>query len=89
MPHVKLICRKDNIGYSHGGCSGHICLEISIYFLTHIDTTVTSKIKMWNGDVIEAKGKGTIKVETKREIKYIKMYYISIYFSIKFVVWGN
>lgn len=67
FPHVKCICRKDNIGYIHGGCSDHICWEISVHLLTHIDTTVTSKVKMGNGDVIEAKGKGTIRVETKRE----------------------
>ncbi|XP_074288993.1 uncharacterized protein LOC141614136 [Silene latifolia] len=38
---------------------------------THIDTSLKTPVRMGDGSIIEAKGKGTIAVQTKKGMRYI------------------
>ncbi|RVW97714.1 hypothetical protein CK203_028119 [Vitis vinifera] len=54
------------------GCTSHMTKHLSIF--TTIDRSVQPKFKLGNGEVVQAKGKWTIAISTKREITKIKMY---------------
>ena len=62
---------KDNeVWYIDNGCSNHMTAHESL--LTDIDTAFTGKVKMGNGNIMKAVGKGTLIVETKRGRRRIK-----------------
>ncbi|RVW23149.1 Cycloartenol synthase [Vitis vinifera] len=46
------------------GCTSHMTKHLSIF--TSIDRSVQPKVKLGNGEVVQAKGKGTIAISTKR-----------------------
>ncbi|CAH9112653.1 unnamed protein product, partial [Cuscuta europaea] len=37
-----------------------------------LDTSIKTKVKMGNGDLVEAKGKGTIVIDTKKGTRFIR-----------------
>ena len=58
------------------GCTSHMSKFLSIF--SSIDRSVQPKIKLGNGDVVQAKGKGTVAVNTNKCIKTItNVLYIS------------
>lgn len=56
--------------YIDSGCSNHMCEDKDIF--VQIDTTINPKVRMGNGTVAEAKGKGTVAINTKSGVKYIR-----------------
>ena len=51
------------------GCTSHMTKYLSIF--TSIDRSVQPKVKLGNGEVVQAKGKGTIAISTKRRTKIV------------------
>ncbi|WJZ92889.1 hypothetical protein VitviT2T_011862 [Vitis vinifera] len=51
------------------GCTSHMTKHLSIF--TSIDRSVQPKVKLGNGEVVQAKGKGTIAISTKRGTKIV------------------
>ena len=56
--------------YIDSGCSNHMCEDRNIF--VQLDTTINPKVRMGNGAVAEAQGKGTVAINTKSGIKYIR-----------------
>ena len=54
------------------GCTSHMTKYLSIF--SSIDHTIRPKIKLGNGDIVQAKGRGTVKVSTTKGAKVIKMF---------------
>ena len=52
------------------GCTSHMTKYLSIF--SSIDHTIRPKIKLGNGDIVQAKGRGTVKVSTTKGTKVIK-----------------
>ncbi|CAN6688476.1 unnamed protein product [Malus baccata var. baccata] len=52
------------------GCSNHMTAHESL--LSDIDTAYTGKVKMGNGNIVKATGKGTLIIKTKRGRRHIK-----------------
>ena len=61
---------KDDTWYINSGCSNHMTVNENIF--CDIGTSVKSQVRMGNGALVEAKGKGTIIVETKKGTRYIQ-----------------
>lgn len=51
------------------GCTSHMTKHLSIF--THLDKTDQPKVKLGNGEVVQAKGRGTIQVLTKKGTKTV------------------
>ena len=51
------------------GCTSHMTKHLAMF--SSIDESVQPRIKLGNGDVVQAKGKGTIVVNTKRGTKFV------------------
>nr|CAN73998.1 hypothetical protein VITISV_043372 [Vitis vinifera] len=51
------------------GCTSHMTKYMSIF--TSIDRSVQPKVKLGNGEVVQAKGKGTIAISTKKGTKIV------------------
>ena len=51
------------------GCTSHMTKYLSIF--TSIDRSVQPKVKLGNCEVVQAKGKGTIAISTKRGTKIV------------------
>lgn len=51
------------------GCSNHMTGDESIF--AKLDTSSNSQVKMGNDALVQAKGKGTIAVETKKGTRYL------------------
>ena len=51
------------------GCSNHMTGDNTIF--TKIDESITTQVKLGNGILVQAKGKGTIRIQTKDGIRYI------------------
>ncbi|KAL5718443.1 hypothetical protein ACHQM5_011344 [Ranunculus cassubicifolius] len=56
--------RTSEVWYIDSGCSNHMTSNDKIF--TEINSDCQSKVKMGNGVPVDAKGKGTIAVETKK-----------------------
>ncbi|KAK9740343.1 hypothetical protein RND81_03G028000 [Saponaria officinalis] len=52
------------------GCTNHMTNNRSMF--TDIDTSMNTPVRMGDGSTIEAKGKGTIAVQTKKGTRYIQ-----------------
>ncbi|KAJ6701195.1 hypothetical protein OIU74_012532 [Salix koriyanagi] len=52
------------------GCTSHMTKYLSIF--SSIDHTIRPKIKLGNGDIVQAKGRGAVKVSTTKGTKVIK-----------------
>lgn len=51
------------------GCTSHMTRYLSIF--TSIDTSVQPKIKLGNGEIVQAKGKGQVAINTRKGTKII------------------
>jgi hypothetical protein len=60
---------EQNIWLIDSGYSGHMTKHLAIF--SSIDKSIQPKVKLGNGDVVQAKGRGTIAVSTKRGTKII------------------
>uniref|UniRef100_A0A5B7B4M6 Retrovirus-related Pol polyprotein from transposon TNT 1-94 n=1 Tax=Davidia involucrata TaxID=16924 RepID=A0A5B7B4M6_DAVIN len=61
---------KNDVWYLDSGCSNHMTGDKSIFL--DMDTSINSQVRMGNGALVCAKGKGTIGVETKKGTKLIQ-----------------
>ncbi|KAG6419902.1 hypothetical protein SASPL_116414 [Salvia splendens] len=61
--------KDEDMWYLDSGCSNHMTGDESIF--VSIDTSVNSQVKMGNGALVKAQGKGTISVDTKKGMKRI------------------
>ncbi|XP_074341822.1 uncharacterized protein LOC141679213 [Apium graveolens] len=59
----------NNVWFLDSDCINHMSENENIF--VHLDTTVNPKVRIGNGTVGQAKGKGTIVVKTKSGVKYI------------------
>ncbi|CAN6694158.1 unnamed protein product [Malus baccata var. baccata] len=64
------VVKDSEVWYIDNGCSNHMTAHESL--LTDTDTTYTEKVKMGNGNIVEATGRGTLIIETKKGIRHIK-----------------
>ena len=53
----------------NNGCTSHMTKHLVIF--SSIDTSIRPRIKLENGDVVQAKKKGTIAINTRKGIKFI------------------
>lgn len=49
------------------GCTNHMTKHQIVF--THLDESDQPKVRLGNSDIVQAKGRGTIQVNTKRGIK--------------------
>lgn len=49
---------KDSVWYINNGCRNHITSQESL--LINVDKSMTFKVKMENGDLVQATGKATL-----------------------------
>ena len=61
--------KNGSVWFVDSACSTHITSQESM--LINIDRSVTCKVKMGTGDLVQATGKGTLVVETQRGKRYI------------------
>lgn len=61
---------KDSVWYINNGCSNHITSHESL--LINVNKSMTIKVKMENGDLVQATGKATLMISTKNKTRYIK-----------------
>ena len=64
------IPKNENVWFVDSGCSNHMTANKSI--LCDIDNSVCTRVKMGNGDLVQAKGRGTLVVETKKGKRFIR-----------------
>ena len=62
--------QEEDVWFVDSACSNHMTSQESK--LIDIDRTVTCKVKMGSGDLVQAAGKGTLVVDTKRDVRHIK-----------------
>lgn len=62
--------QKHDVWFLDSGCSNHMTSNERI--LMEIDLTSNSQVKMGNGALVQAKGKGTIAIEIKKKTRYIR-----------------
>jgi len=60
---------EQNIWIIDNGCTSHMTKHLAIF--SSIDKSIQPKVKLGNGDVVQAKGRGTIVVDTKKGTKII------------------
>lgn len=65
---------KLSVWYINSGCCNHMTSQKSL--LTNVDKNVTFKLKMENGELVQATGHGTLVIETKYGTKHIKEVWI-------------
>ena len=61
--------KKCDVWFVDSGCSNYMTGDENIFAI--LDASSNSQVKMGNGALVQAKGKGTIAVETKRGTRYI------------------
>ncbi|KAL6315072.1 hypothetical protein AAG906_030925 [Vitis piasezkii] len=71
LGHSEKYCRakKNNLNKEPNKMQVHMTKYLSIF--TSIDRSVQPKVKLGNGEVVQAKGKGTIAISTKRGTKIV------------------
>ncbi|KAK2996036.1 hypothetical protein RJ640_002196 [Escallonia rubra] len=62
--------KNDEMWFLDSGCSNHMAREKSIFL--DMDSTVNTKVKLGNGSIVQAQGKGTIGVQTKQGTRFIR-----------------
>ncbi|KAM1734190.1 hypothetical protein ACFX11_019714 [Malus domestica] len=65
-----VIVKGEHVWYIDSGCSNHMTAHESM--LINLDKNVLTRIKMENGQLVQAIAKETLVIETKRGVKYIK-----------------
>ena len=59
-----------DIWFLDSGCTNHMTGNCELFY--HIDTSYETKVRMGNGSIVQAKGKGSIAVQTKMGLKFIR-----------------
>ncbi|KAB2623500.1 retrovirus-related Pol polyprotein from transposon TNT 1-94 [Pyrus ussuriensis x Pyrus communis] len=67
--HSASIAQDRSVWFVDSACSNHMTSQKSL--LLNIDKSVTCKVKMGTGDLVQATGKGTLIVNTKHGKRYI------------------
>ncbi|KAK2969370.1 hypothetical protein RJ640_000642 [Escallonia rubra] len=62
--------KNDEMWFLDSGCSNHMAREKSIFL--DMDSTVNTKMKLGNGSIVQAQGKGTIGIQTKQGTRFIR-----------------
>lgn len=65
-----VILQDSNIWFVDSACSNHMTSQESE--LINLDRSVTCKVKMGSGDLVQATGKGTLVVKTQHGKRYIQ-----------------
>lgn len=60
----------EDVWFMDSACSNHMTSQESK--LINIDRSVTCKVKMGSGDLVQAAGKGTLVVDTKHGVRHIQ-----------------
>ncbi|KAI5343130.1 hypothetical protein L3X38_011006 [Prunus dulcis] len=63
------IASSKSVWFVDSACSNHMTSQESL--LINLDKSVTCKVKMGTGDLVQATGKGTLVVETRKGRRYI------------------
>nr|KYP39290.1 Retrovirus-related Pol polyprotein from transposon TNT 1-94 [Cajanus cajan] len=61
-------CSND-VWYVDSGCTNHMARDSSLF--TTLDRAVQTKVKLGNGDIVQAEGRGTVSVHTSKGPKFI------------------
>ncbi|KAG6655974.1 hypothetical protein CIPAW_05G254000 [Carya illinoinensis] len=64
------LTQEEKIWFIDSGCSNHMASDETIF--TDLDTSIKIQVKMGNGELVEARGKGTVAIWTKKGTKLIK-----------------
>nr|XP_011457580.1 PREDICTED: uncharacterized protein LOC105349489 [Fragaria vesca subsp. vesca] len=64
------IAKDESIWFVDSGCNNHMTANESI--LMDMDTSVSRRVKMSNGQLAQARGRGTLVVETKKGRRFIR-----------------
>ncbi|BFG28891.1 hypothetical protein CerSpe_151650 [Prunus speciosa] len=67
--HASSIASSKSVWFVDSACSNHMTSQQSL--LINLDMSVTCKVKMGTGDLVQATGKGTLVVETRKGRRYI------------------
>ncbi|XP_021834162.1 uncharacterized protein LOC110773958 [Prunus avium] len=67
--HASSIASSKSVWFVDSACSNHMTSQQSL--LIYLDMSVTCKVKMGTGDLVQAVGKGTLVVETRKGRRYI------------------
>ncbi|KAI5328021.1 hypothetical protein L3X38_027417 [Prunus dulcis] len=67
--HASSIASRESVWFVDSACSNHMTSQESL--LINLDKSVTCKVKMGTGDLVQATGKGTLVVETRKGRRYI------------------
>ncbi|KAK3000462.1 hypothetical protein RJ639_021063 [Escallonia herrerae] len=62
--------KNDEMWFLDSGCSNHMAREKSLFL--DMDSTVNTKVKLGNGTIVQAQGKGSIGVQTKQGTRFIR-----------------
>ncbi|KAA8525231.1 hypothetical protein F0562_007086 [Nyssa sinensis] len=62
--------KKNGVWFLNSGCSNHTTSNKIIFI--DMDKSINSQVKMGNGALVQAQGKGTIGIETKKGTKFIR-----------------
>ncbi|KAK3006696.1 hypothetical protein RJ639_017590 [Escallonia herrerae] len=62
--------KNDEMWFLDSGCSNHMAREKSLFL--DKDSTVNTKVKLGNGTIVQAQGKGLIGVQTKQGTRFIR-----------------
>lgn len=64
------LTQEDKLWFIDSGCSNHMASNEASF--SSLDTSVKTKIKMENGDLVETKGKRIVAISTKKGTKFMK-----------------
>ncbi|XP_021802229.1 uncharacterized protein LOC110746324 [Prunus avium] len=67
--HASSIASSKSVWFVDSACSNHMTSQQSL--LINLDMSVTCKVKMGTGDLVQATGKGTLVVETRKGKRYM------------------
>nr|KYP72805.1 Retrovirus-related Pol polyprotein from transposon TNT 1-94 [Cajanus cajan] len=60
---------SNDVWYVDSGCTNHMARDSSLF--TTLDRAVQTKVKLGNGDIVQAEGRGTVSVHTSKGPKFI------------------
>ena len=60
-----------HVWFIDSGCTNHMTKDEDLF--TKLDKTCRTKVKLGNGAIVEAQGKGTIQIQTKQGTKLFIM----------------
>lgn len=64
------LTKDEDLCFIDSGCNNHVASDESIF--TDLDSSIKTKVKMGNRDLVESRGKGTVAISTKKGTRFIK-----------------